>query len=45
MNLDQIIRTVIRAAIWRLMWRAPTWFLWTIVGLAFVAAVLRSMTL
>ncbi len=40
MNLQQLMNTVVRAAIWRLMYRAPTWLLWLIVGSAFAYAAL-----
>jgi hypothetical protein len=38
MNLQQLVNTIVRAAIWRLMYRAPTWLLWLIVGSAFAVA-------
>ena len=39
MNLTQLWNTIVRGAIYRLMWRLPPWALWLIVGLAFLMAL------
>ena len=41
MNLQQLMNTVVRAAIWQLMRRAPTWVLWGITLAAFASALVR----
>ena len=41
-SLNQLVNTVVRAAIWRLMWRAPVWLLWAIVCGAFAFAIIRG---
>lgn len=39
MNLNQFGNTILRGAIYRLMWRLPPWMLWVIVGIGFLIAV------
>lgn len=41
MNLQQLVNSVVRAAIWQLMRRSPTWALIAIVGGAFLMAIMK----
>jgi choline-glycine betaine transporter len=39
-NLTQLLNQIVRAAVWRFVWSLPQWVIWSIVGFAFVYALL-----
>jgi hypothetical protein len=39
-NLGQLLSQIVRAAIFRGIWMAPPWLIWTIIGAAFAYAIL-----
>ena len=39
-SLSQLLNQIVRAAIFRGVWMLPPWVIWTIIGAAFLWAIL-----
>jgi hypothetical protein len=39
-NLSQLLNQIVRAAVFRGVWLLPPWAVWTIIGVAFLWAIL-----